>query len=38
MHWLLKDVLGLLFGAAFGLSLIFTAYFIGCWLADKTRR
>ena len=38
MHWVLKDVLVMGGAAIVTLGLILIATYIGCWLADKTRR
>ena len=38
MHWLLSDIVVMALAAVVTLSLILIATYIGCWLADKTRR
>ena len=38
MHWLLADILVMGLAAVVTLGLILIATYIGCWLADKTRR
>ena len=38
MHWLLSDILVMGLSAIITLILIFIATYIGCWLADRTRR